>query len=378
MNVPEQCVNAYVECIVIGAGIIGLACARRLARAGVEVILLEAADTFGTETSSRNSEVIHAGIYYPKNSLKAELCVAGKEQLYEYCSSHGIHHKKIGKLIVATTLSEVPLLQEIKQKAVANSVFDLQTLSALEVKQLEPNICAEAALFSPSTGIIDSHQFMLALLGDAEADGAMLAVRSRVVGGCVGSEDVQLQIQGEGGEIQLLNAKMVINASGLSAPIVAGSIQGIPSASIPKAHYCKGSYFTLAMPSPFTHLVYPVPNNSAGLGVHLTLDLAGQARFGPDTEWIDAPNYEIDMKRADSFYEAIRRYWPALENDALQPGYIGIRPKIVGSSDPAADFIIQSQKTHGVKGLINLYGIESPGLTASLSIADRVYSELCV
>lgn len=365
-----------VECIVIGAGIIGLACARRFAQAGIEVVILEAMDTFGTETSSRNSEVIHAGIYYPKNSLKAKLCVEGKQQLYEYCATHAIQHQKLGKLIVATSVEEIPILREIQQKAINNEVFDLEYLSQSDIQAIEPQIRAEAALFSPSTGIIDSHGLMLALLGDAEAAGAMLAVKSRVIGGQVEQTGITLQIQGESGDIETITAKMVINSAGLAAPIVAASIEGIPSHLVPKAYYCKGSYFTLGTASPFKHLVYPVPN-SAGLGVHITLDLAGQARFGPDTEWVDIPNYEVDIKRADSFYEAVRRYWPALKDGAIQPGYVGMRPKVAGPTDPAADFMIQTRHEHGIPGLVNLFGIESPGLTASLPMADKVYSALC-
>jgi len=364
-----------VECIVIGAGIIGLACARRLAQAGHEVVILEGLDAFGMETSSRNSEVIHAGIYYAKDSLKARLCVEGRQQLYEYCVSHGIAHRRLGKLIVATCSTEIPLLKALQQKAIDNGVCDLQWLSASEVEEREPHLRVEAALFSPSTGIIDSHGLMLALLGDAEAGGAMLAVQSQVIGGKIEKSGIRLQIQGANGSIEEVLAEKVVNSAGLTAPLVARSLENLAQRHIPKPYYCKGSYFTLGMPSPFKHLVYPVPN-SAGLGVHVTLDLAGCARFGPDTEWIDLPNYEIDMQRSLIFYEAIRRYWPGLSDNVLQPGYIGIRPKIVGPSEPAADFMIQGVKEHGIFGLINLFGIESPGLTASLAIAERVHSKL--
>lgn len=364
-----------IDCVVIGAGIIGLACARRLAMSGREVVILEAADTFGTETSSRNSEVIHAGIYYPQGSLKARLCVVGKVQLYEYCLSHGVPYKKLGKLIVATTPSEVSALRGIQEKALANGVCDLQTLSQSELKTYEPAIRAEAALFSPSTGIIDSHSFMLALLGDAEAAGAMLAVQSRVIGGNIESDGIRLQVQSLNGAEEEILAKEVINAAGLTGPAVAASIQGMPDRFIPKSYYCKGTYFTLSISSSFRHLIYPVPN-SAGLGVHLTLDMAGQARFGPDTEWVTTPNYEIDPRRSTLFYEAIRRYWPALPDDTLQSGYVGMRPKIAAPNQPAADFMIQGQKAHGIQGLVNLFGIESPGLTASLALADQIFLEL--
>jgi L-2-hydroxyglutarate oxidase LhgO len=364
-----------VDCIVIGAGIIGLAVTRHLAMAGREVVILEAADTFGTETSSRNSEVIHAGIYYPQGSLKARLCVAGKVQLYDYCLSHGVSHKKLGKLIVATSPSEVAALKGIQEKAIANGVCDLEYLSQSKLKNYEPDIRAEAALFSPSTGIIDSHSFMVALLGDAEAAGAMLAVQSRVVGGNIEREGIRLRVQSLNGIEGEICAKVVVNAAGLTGPTVAASIQGMPEALIPKAYYCKGTYFTLGVSPPFRHLIYPVPN-SAGLGVHLTLDLAGQARFGPDTEWVTTPSYDIDPKRGTSFYDAIRQYWPALPDNALQPGYVGMRPKIAAPNQPTADFMSQGEKTHGVRGLVNLFGIESPGLTASLALAEHVALEL--
>ncbi len=364
-----------VDCIVIGAGIIGLAVARRLAMSGREVVILEAADTFGTETSSRNSEVIHAGIYYPKGTLKAQLCVAGKVQLYDYCLSHSVPFKKLGKLIVAATLSEVPALKGIEEKAIANGVCDLQYLSQSELKTYEPDIRAEAGLFSPSTGIIDSHSFMLALLGDAEANGAMLAVQSRVIGGNIEHDGIRLRVKTLDGSEDEICAKMVINSAGLTAPSVAASIQGMSEQHIPKAYYCKGTYFTLGVSTTFKHLIYPVPN-SAGLGVHLTLDMAGQARFGPDTEWVTTPNYDIDSRRSDSFYEAIRQYWPDLPDDALQPGYVGMRPKIAAPNQPPADFMIQGQKVHGIPGLVNLFGIESPGLTAALAIAERILSGL--
>ena len=295
------------ECIVIGAGLIGLACARQLAMAGHEVVILEAANAIGTETSSRNSEVIHAGIYYPKGSLKANLCVHGKNLLYQYCVSHGIEYKRLGKLIVATSEDEVPQLKIIKEKAVNNGVHDIEYLTQQQITSLEPAINAKAALYSPSTGIIDSHGLMLALLGDAEANGAMLALRSPFIKGEIKDDGIHLLVAGENDETENITAKIVINAAGLSAPVVPSLLQGFPSKCLYQAYYCKGSYFTLGTQHPFKHLIYPVPS-SAGLGVHVTLDLAGQARFGPDTEWIDKPNYDMDIKKADSFYKAIRRY----------------------------------------------------------------------
>lgn len=364
-----------VDCIVIGAGVVGLACARALALAGREVVILEAAETIGTEVSSRNSEVIHAGIYYPKDSLKATLCVRGKHQLYEYCRTHGIAYKQLGKLIVATDHNETHVLQEIKNRAEANGVLDLEWVTAQDLKQMEPEISAIRALYSPSTGIIDSHGLMLALLGDAERAGAMLAVKSRVIGGRIEHElPILLKVQIEEHE-EILHARTVINSAGLSAPSLAHSILGFPKEKIPQGYYCKGNYFTLNCPARFNHLIYPVPN-SAGLGVHLTLDLAGCARFGPDTEWVDELNYDVDINRANSFYEAIRRYWPHLPNHSLAPGYVGIRPKITGPNEKAGDFTIQTESEHGVSGWVNLFGIESPGITASLAIADEVAS-LC-
>lgn len=362
------------ECIIIGAGVIGLACARYFALMGKEVIVLESADTFGTEISSRNSEVIHSGIYYPKDSLKAQLCVSGKTQLYQYCLKNGIAHRRMGKLIVATS-SEISALKIIQNRAKENGVQDLEYLSAKEIKTYEPSIQAEAALFSPSTGIIDSHGLMLALLGDAETAGAMLAVRSQVISGRVESNGIKLRVQGSDEQHTEIFAKMVVNASGIAAPKVAASIQGLSQKFIPRAYYCKGTYFTLSIPSPFKHLIYPVPN-SAGLGVHLTLDMMGQARFGPDTEWVDSPDYQIDIRRSGLFYEAIRRYWPKLPDDVLQPGYAGVRPKIVDAGQAAADFMIQGPKMHGIRGLVNLFGIESPGLTASLAIAENAFKAL--
>ncbi len=360
-----------IESIVIGAGLIGLACARRLAMAGREVVILEAAETFGTETSSRNSEVIHAGIYYPEGSLKAKLCVKGKTQLYQYCVEHGISHQQLGKLIVATSELEIPVLKTIEKKAIANGVHDLTFLTEKELNTLEPSLRAVAGILSPSTGIIDSHGFMLALLGDAEAAGAMLAVDSKVVCGKADREGIRLQVKGTTGENEIIS-KIVINSAGLSAPNIAKSIAGVKPETIPTPYYCKGSYFTLGVRSPFRHLIYPVPN-SAGLGVHLTLDLANQARFGPDTEWVTEPNYVVEPERGEVFYEAIRRYWPECPDGALQPGYVGVRPKITPEGSTAADFRIDGVDRHGVAGLVNLFGIESPGLTAALAIADKVY-----
>ncbi|MCA7086129.1 NAD(P)/FAD-dependent oxidoreductase [Cupriavidus sp. DB3] len=358
-----------VDCVVIGAGVVGLAVARALARQGREVVILEAENAFGTITSARNSEVIHAGIYYPAGSLKARLCVQGKAMLYDYCRSHQIAHQRCGKLIVATSAAQVATLEGIRAKAAANGVDDLRLLSRDEALELEPNLQCEAALLSPSTGIVDSHGLMLALLGDAEQAGAMLAVCSPVLTGAVTPDGIVLEVGGD--TATTLLARTVVNAAGLTAPELARRIEGMPAAHIPPQFYAKGCYFTLAGRAPFSRLIYPVPE-AAGLGVHLTLDLGGQARFGPNVRWIDEIEYGVDPHDADSFYDEVRRYWPALADGALQPGYAGIRPKISGPGEPAADFRIDGPATHGVPGLVHLFGIESPGLTASLAIGEAV------
>jgi L-2-hydroxyglutarate oxidase LhgO len=358
-----------VECVVVGAGVVGLAVARALAMAGREVIILEAEDAIGTHTSSRNSEVIHAGIYYPPGSLKAELCVAGKHALYRHCETHGVPFRRCGKLIVATHEDHHAELAALKRQAEANGVDDLQWLTEREVAGLEPAVRCIGALWSPSTGIIDSHGYMLSLLGDAEAAGAVLALRSKVARGRAITGGIELEAGG-GSELTL-RARCVVNAAGFSAQRLARSIAGLPAEAIPPGHLAKGTYFTLRGRSPFSRLVYPIPEQ-AGLGVHVTLDLGGQARFGPDVEWVDGVDYSVDPHRAERFYDAIRRYWPELPDDALVPAYAGIRPKIQGPGEPARDFMIQGPDSHGVQGLVNLFGIESPGLTASLAIAGRV------
>ncbi|HYW62129.1 MAG TPA: NAD(P)/FAD-dependent oxidoreductase [Bradyrhizobium sp.] len=358
-----------VECVVIGAGVVGLAIARRLALAGLEVVVLEAAEGIGTATSSRNSEVIHAGIYYPAQSLMARMCVAGKHALYDYCREHGIPHRNCGKLIVATTPSETAKLQSIKAHAEANGVLDMQVLSAEAARELEPALNCDAALLSPSTGIIDSHAYMLALRGDAEAAGAVYAFHAPLWRAKTVPDGFELDVGGEAP--MTLGCRLLINSAGLGATAVARNIDGMPIELIPPAYLAKGNYFSLSGRAPFSHLIYPVPE-PGGLGVHLTLDLAGQARFGPDVEWVDTMDYAVDPARAERFYPAIRRYWPALPDGALMPSYSGIRPKIVPPAVARQDFLIQGPREHGVAGLVNLFGIESPGLTASLAIADHV------
>ena len=358
-----------IDCAVIGAGVVGLAVARALAMVGREVVVLEAAGAIGTGTSSRNSEVIHAGIYYPKDSLKAELCVSGKHLLYDYCPAHGVDHQQCGKLIVATSYTQLDTLEDIKGAAENNGVPDLEQLTETQVRKLEPDLTTKGALLSPSTGIIDTHGLMLAYQGDAEDHGAMIAFNAPVTGGNLEESGIRLFI---GGVDELdLRCKLVVNCGGLFAHNVAASIQDFPREYIPETHYAKGNYFVLAGKTPFSHLIYPVPEE-AGLGVHLTLDLAGQARFGPDVEWINEIEYSVDPTRADSFYDAIRKYWPALPNASLSPGYSGIRPKLNDQGHPASDFVIDGPETHGVEGLVNLFGIESPGITASMAIAGHV------
>ncbi|HEX2566505.1 MAG TPA: NAD(P)/FAD-dependent oxidoreductase [Burkholderiales bacterium] len=359
-----------VDCAVIGAGVVGLAVARALALRGREVVILEAEDAFGTHTSSRNSEVIHAGIYYPKNSLKARACVEGKTLLYEYCVSHGVPHKRCGKLIVAADDSQLPELRAIQEKAHANGVTDVVPFTQAQALALEPQVRCVAALYSPSTGIIDSHALMLAYLGEAEDHGAMLALKSPLIGGEITGDGIVLHASE-----MTVKARSVVNSAGLRAPSVAKSIEGFPAEFVPKELYAKGNYYTLAGRSPFSRLVYPIPE-PGGLGVHVTLDLAGQARFGPDVEWIDRIGYDVDLRRAERFYAAIRRYWPGLPDGALAPGYAGIRPKTAGPGEPAPDFDIQGPRQHGIPGLVHLFGIESPGLTASLALAEMVVREL--
>ena len=364
-----------VDAVVIGAGVVGLACARALAQAGREVVILESENAFGAATSARNSEVIHAGIYYPTGSLRALLCVRGKALLYEFCASHRVAHRRCGKLIVACDEAELPSLEAIDAQARANGVNDLQRLDAAQAKALEPALACHGALLSPSTGIVDSHGLMLALLGDAESAGAMLALQSPFERGRALPEGgFELQV---GGATPIpLRARMLINAAGLQACAVASAIEGLDAAQVPTPHYAQGAYFTCSGRSPFSRLIYPVPGQSGHLGVHLTLDLAGQARFGPSFRWIDSIDYCVDPADGAGFTEAVRHYWPSLPDGALQPGYAGVRPKISGPGEPAADFRIDGPARHGVSGLVNLFGIESPGLTAALAIAEEVASLL--
>ena len=362
-----------IDCVVVGAGVVGLAVARALARAGRETLILEKEALIGTGVSSRNSEVIHAGIYYPQDSLKARLCVAGRARLYDYCATHGVSHRKCGKLIVASE-PQLAELDGIARAAAANGVDDLEWLDAAQANRLEPALALAGALLSPSTGIVDSHGLMLSYLGDAEDADAVIAYGTEVTGAAVERHGVAIWTNGEAEPA--LCARLVVNAGSIFALDIARRIDGFPEAHIPPGWFAKGSYFSLTGRSPFNRLVYPMPE-PGGLGVHLTIDLGGQARFGPDVEWLDATepsslNYDVDPHRAEHFYAAIRTYWPGLVDGALAPAYSGIRPKLSGPGQPAADFCIAGPATHGVAGIVNLFGIESPGLTASLAIADEV------
>lgn len=361
-----------IDCAVIGAGVVGLAIARKLAMSGREVVVLEAEEHFGTHTSSRNSEVMHAGIYYPTGSLKARLCYAGREALYRYCSEHGVNHRRIGKVIVACDESELAGLEKYRRQAELNGLDDIRMLDARELAQMEPEVRCVAGFLSPSTGIIDAHGLMLSYLGDLEAHGGALAVASPVVSGEVAEDGIVLRVGGA--ESMELLCAAVVNSAGLNAQAVARSIEGLPERSIPPTHYAIGHYYTLSGKSPFNRLVYPVARQD-WLGVHVTIDLGGQVKFGPDFAWIDRIDYRFDESREQAFYAAIRRYYPGLKDGALHAGYTGIRPKIHGPGSAAPDFVIHGPRDHGAAGMVNLYGIESPGLTSSLAIADYV-SEL--
>lgn len=359
------------DALIIGAGVVGLAIACALARRGQSVIVLEKNEGIGMETSSRNSEVIHAGLYYPTGSLKAQLCVEGKKKLYEFCKAYHVPYRNCGKLIVAVDEHETSAIDAIRQKGIANGVDDLVWLSADEARAKEPALSCVAALHSPSTGIIDSHAYMLALQGDIELHGGSIAFNTGFVSARATSDGFEVVADGD----VTLTTKRLINGGGLHASKIARAIDGLDPKFIPETGYAKGNYFSLSKRAPFTHLIYPAPHTH-GLGVHLTLDMAGAAKFGPDVEWVDRIDYQVDARRGESFYAAIRTYWPDLPDGALQASYSGIRPKICGPNDPAADFRIDGPDFHGVPNLVTLFGIESPGLTSSLAIADRVANML--
>ena len=359
----------HVDVVVIGAGVVGLAIARALALAGREVIVFEAKELIGSGISSRNSEVIHAGIYYRTGSRKAQLCTAGREMLYRFCAERGIPHRRCGKLIVASAENQVSRLLELREQAWANGVRDLKLLSPSEIARLEPAIRGEGGLLSPSTGIIDSHALMLALQADVESHGGLIALSTRLLSGRVDADGIVLRVGGP--EEVELKASLVVNSAGLDAEAVSRSIDGLPSDRIPPCRLAKGSYYVLNRAAPFQRLIYPMPE-PGGLGIHATLDLGGQVRFGPDVQWVDAPDYSVTEAGAMRFYSAVRSYWPELEDGALAPGYAGIRPKIVGPGEPDGDFLVHGPEYHQGAKVIALYGIESPGLTASLAIADEI------
>ena len=361
-----------VDTVVIGAGVVGLAVSRALALAGREVLILEAEAQFGAHTSSRNSEVIHAGLYYPPGSLKARLCSIGNAALCQYCAERSISHRRLGKILVACTETELPALGYYAHRAALNGV-PLQPLNSAEIRQIEPEIHALAGLYSPNTGIIDSHGLMIALLSDAEQAGAILVTRTPVIGGQITGKGIVLKTGGDAPFT--LRCRQVVNSAGLSSKDVARSFAGFPSDKIPPMFYAKGHYFTLSGRAPFQHLIYPMPDH-AGLGIHATLDLGGQCKFGPDVSWLETVDYAFASGLEPKFYKSIRRYYPALPDGALQPGYTGIRPKLSGPSEPAGDFLIQGQSAHGVAGLVNLMGIESPGLTSAMAIAQEVLQQL--
>ncbi|MEJ8849659.1 NAD(P)/FAD-dependent oxidoreductase [Variovorax rhizosphaerae] len=366
-----------IDCAVIGAGVVGLAIARALAMAGREVVILESENAIGTQTSARNSEVIHAGITYAPGALKGRLCVAGKAALYDYCTELGIGHRRIGKLIVATQESELADLHKYIELGAAHGVNDLRLLGANEARAMEPEVLCVGALHSPSTGIVDSHALMLSYLGDAERHGATLALQSPVTGGAADDDGVALEVGGP--ESMRIHCRTVVNAAGLGAQRVAKAIAGMPAEQVPTLYYAIGHYFSLARKSPFNHLVYPTGRDGA-LRAHVTLDLGGQCKFGPDLSWRDGVDYRFDASREAAFYDAIRRYYPGLQDGDLQPGYTGIRPRLAGPGsslhNTATDFVIQDSTQHGIQGLVNLFGMESPGLTSSLAIGDYVVERM--
>lgn len=362
-----------VDCVVIGAGVVGLAVARALAMAGRDVTIVEGAEAIGTGITSRNSEVIHAGIHYVPDSLKARLCVRGKHLMYAFCEERHVQYRRIGKLVVATDDGQRDALDHVIVNARASGVDDLEWIDARGAAEREPAVACVAAVWCPSTGIVDSHALMLALLADAEAHGATLALSSRVEGGSVTGEGTTLRVASSGESIEL-RAALVVNCAGLGAVRVARGIAGLQASAVPQIHLAKGNYFSLTGRAPFRHLIYPLPE-PGGLGIHVTPDLAGRAKFGPDVEWLAddaAIDYRVDEGRASQFAQTIRRYWPDLPDGALSPSYAGVRPKLSGRGDPAADFMISGPDDHGVAGLVNLFGIDSPGLTSSMAIAEHV------
>ncbi|KNZ32979.1 MAG: FAD-dependent oxidoreductase [Methylibium sp. NZG] len=369
-----------VDCVIVGAGVVGLALARAIAMRGLQTLVLESEAAFGQGVSSRNSEVIHAGLHGALGWRKATACIAGRRMLYDYAAQRGIAHCKLGKLLVAHGAEEDALLLGLLGKAQALGVEGLQMLTAAQAMAREPALRCTSALLSPESGVIDVHGLMLTLLGDAEAHGATLVCRSPFEAAERVGDDWHLKVAGDGGgdaasEPFELRTRWLVNSAGLQAQAVAARIAGYPAARIPRAHWGKGNYLKLQGRAPFTHLIYPVPVQG-GLGVHLTLDLQGQAKFGPDVEWVDTLDYRVDPRRGDAFYAEVRRYWPGLPDGALLPDYAGIRPKLYGPGEPARDFVLDGPAEHGLPGLVQLFGIESPGVTSSLALADEVVAML--
>lgn len=363
-----------IDCLVIGAGVVGLAVARALALAGREVVIAEAADGIGTQTSARNSEVIHAGIYYPPGSLKARVCVEGRKRLYAYLDERGLPYKACGKLIVATSAAQKPALETIMARALASGVDSLRWVDAAEARALEPEVRCEIALLSPETGVVDSHALMLSLLGECEAAGGSLALNTPITGWR--REAAGFSVDFGGDDPATYSVRTIVNAAGHGAPRLLAKLEGFPAPHVPVQHFAKGNYFALLGKQPFTHLVYPIPE-AAGLGIHATIDLAGRVKFGPDVEWVaDDQDLVVDPARAERFYAAIRSYWPGLPDGALVADYAGVRPKLHDASQPMPDFRIDGPEVHGVPDLVNLLGIESPGLTSSLAIAELAVERL--
>ncbi|KAI3870438.1 hypothetical protein MKX03_012717 [Papaver bracteatum] len=393
-KIHERVPKERVDCVVIGAGVVGIAVARELALKGRDVLVIESGSTFGTGTSSRNSEVIHAGIYYPCNSLKADFCVRGRKLLYNYCADHEVPYKQIGKLIVATRTSEIPKLVDLQNHGIENGVEGLRMIDGIEAMRIEPELRCVKALLSPVSGIVDSHSLMLSLVGEAENFGATFSYNTAVIGGHLRENQIYIHIS-ESKNLEgcsplrpelILIPKLVVNSAGLSAPSLAKRFDGIKSSFIPASYYARGCYFSLTniSTSPFKHLIYPIPEDG-GLGVHVTLDLDGRVKFGPDVEWIDGVDdtssflnkfdYSVSAKRAESFYPEIRKYYPNLVDGSLEASYAGLRPKLSGPGQAPVDFVVQGEDIHEVPGLVNLFGIESPGLTSCMAIAEHIASK---
>ncbi len=365
---------ADIDCLVIGAGVVGLAVARELALAGREVVIAEAAEGIGTQTSARNSEVIHAGIYYPPGSLKAQVCVEGRRLLYRYLTERGLPHRACGKLIVATSASQRPVLETIAARASASGVDTLRFVDAAEARAMEPEVVCELALLSPDTGVLDSHALMLSLLGECEGAGGSLALNTPIVGWRREADGFSVDFGGA--DPASYTVRSIVNAAGHGAPRLLAKLDGFPSEHVPRQYFAKGNYFSLLGRQPFSRLIYPVPE-AAGLGIHATLDMAGRVKFGPDVEWVEHDqDLVVDPVRVERFYAAIRTYWPGLKDGALVADYAGIRPKLHGPTEPMPDFRIDGAEVHGVPGLVNLLGIESPGLTSSLAIAGLALKRL--